>query len=183
MRLPLLYSALAHLVLAGAFRALVWYQEIQILDAPQSRLEFSVTSVETRAATRRRPVPAAEANKTTRPPDESTGAQSSDDQQATEDFIPVGRAGRGPRWISGHITRADYPPSAEAQGLETIVRALVYINRNGTVFRVRILKGHPEFHETVRRKLEAARFSPAIDAESGRPVAVRLILPIEFRLR
>ncbi|MCR9143268.1 MAG: energy transducer TonB [bacterium] len=150
----------------------------------EARLEFTLRSVETRdrtaQATAPRPSPDGVAQKSPQ-----NAAAIPDDSAATEgeEFVPVGRTGRGPRWIAGHITRDDYPAAAEREGLESIVRALVFIRRDGSVHRVRILKGHTAFHATVLRKLKQARFSPALDRESGRPIAVKLILPIEFRLR
>jgi TonB family protein len=176
-------SLLAHALLAASFRAIV-YLQANPLDAHEVRLEFSVAAVRPR---------------TTMPPPPARGSHSDSKQTATDaapespansghsdnddEFLPVRQSGRGPRWIDGHITRADYPTDAAREGLEATVRALVYIRRDGSVYRVRILKGHPAFDATVRRKLAAAVFSPALDRESGRPVAVRMILPIEFRLK
>ncbi len=175
----LLYSILAHVALAGAFRGVVYLRE-NPFDAEEAQLEFTVGLVQNRPAQtkspRRKPNPNAASSS-------AESAAESDSAPSGEEYIPVGRTGRGPRWLSGHITRADYPPEAEREGIETTVRALVYIRKDGTVYRVRILKGHSAFHELVLRKLRAALFSPAIDAKSGRPIAVRLIIPIQFKLR
>lgn len=180
-------SLLAHAVVAAVFRILVFWQE-NPLDAREARLEFSVRAVQTRPASAlRAPSKSHPDSIRTAQNDANPKIDSEQDtlngEPSDQDFIPVGHSGRGPRWISGQITRADYPSIAAREGLEAIVRALVYVRRDGSVYRVKILKGHPAFDETVVRKLKTAVFSPALDRETGRPIAVRLILPIEFRLR
>lgn len=98
------------------------------------------------------------------------------------DFIPAGQAARQPRWVEGLIGDNDYPRVAQKAGQDGRVVLAVYIDTNGRVRDVRLLKGSYEsLNQVALEKLKAARFEPARDA-SGQAIPCKLILPIRFEL-
>lgn len=75
-----------------------------------------------------------------------------------------------------------YPASERNAGKESRVVAEVYINRNGGVDEVKLIKsGGAAFDEAVIRALKASSFEPGY--MDGRQVAVRMQIPYAFRLR
>lgn len=98
------------------------------------------------------------------------------------EWVPAAAASRIPEWIDGMITEEDYPADAKAQGKEGQVVATVFIDDAGKVQEVLILEGStPEFVPLVTHRLKAARFRPALD-QNDRPLAVRMTIPIVFKL-
>jgi TonB family protein len=98
------------------------------------------------------------------------------------DFVPASQAASQPRWIEGQFTGSDYPRVAAIANQDGLVKLSVFIDAEGRVRDVRLLKGSYEaLNEAALRKVRAARFEPARDA-SGRAIPVELILPIRFQL-
>jgi TonB family protein len=99
------------------------------------------------------------------------------------DWIDSGSLSRRPVWAQGMITEDDYPQDVRQQGKEGSVKVEVLIDAQGTVRDVKILQSNDSrFTELVTEKLKKARFEPALD-KTGRPAAVRMVLPIVFELR
>jgi protein TonB len=77
--------------------------------------------------------------------------------------------------------RPEDPPVLREQGIEGHVRALITINRRGTVDSVRILASdNPLFDRVVKRTLATWRFRPAL--VRGVAVRVQALKPIDFTL-
>ncbi len=75
-----------------------------------------------------------------------------------------------------------YPEIAKKAGVEGKVYALAYINENGTVDKVQIIKGiGAGCDEEVIRAVSAAKFTPGM--KEGKPVKVKLSIQIKFKLR
>jgi len=98
-------------------------------------------------------------------------------------FVPAGMASAKPRWISGLISDDDYPKIAQRQGQDGLVTLSVFIDAQGRVRDVRLLKGsYDVLNRVALEKLKLARFEPARDA-TGTPIPVKLVLPIRFELK
>jgi len=75
-----------------------------------------------------------------------------------------------------------YPEIAKKAGVEGKVYALAFINENGTVDQVQIIKGiGAGCDEEVIRAVSAAKFTPGM--KDGKPVKVKLSIQIKFKLR
>ncbi len=75
-----------------------------------------------------------------------------------------------------------YPEIAKKAGVEGKVYALAFINENGTVDKVQIIKGiGAGCDEEVIRAVSAAKFTPGM--KEGKPVKVKLSIQIKFKLR
>ena len=76
-----------------------------------------------------------------------------------------------------------YPPIAREAGTQGIVTVLAYINKKGVVERVEVQKGYPDtgLDEEAMRAIKATAFTPAM--QMGKPVAVKIAIPVNFRLR
>lgn len=99
------------------------------------------------------------------------------------DWAAAGSASRRPVWAQGFITEDDYPKETRAQGVEGVVKVDVFIDAEGKVRDVRVIQSdNPRFTDVVVDKLKKARFEPALDS-TGRPIAVRMAVPIVFELR
>ena len=99
------------------------------------------------------------------------------------DWAVVGSTSRRPVWADGWITESDYPQELRAQGREGTVKVEVLIDAEGYVRGVNVISStDPRFTAVVVEKLKKARFDPALDS-SGRPIAVRMAMPIIFELR
>ncbi|MCE5299984.1 MAG: TonB family protein [Spirochaetia bacterium] len=102
--------------------------------------------------------------------------------QTASDWASTASTSKRPVWVEGLITEDDYPQDARAQGREGRVKVEIYIDAQGTVRDVRVIQSSDErFTAVVREKLAGARFEPALDTQ-GRPVAVRMAVPIVFQL-
>ncbi len=75
-----------------------------------------------------------------------------------------------------------YPEIAKKAGVQGRVYALAYINENGTVDKVQIIKGiGAGCDEEVIRAISEAKFTPGM--KEGKPVKVKLSLQIKFKLK
>jgi protein TonB len=82
----------------------------------------------------------------------------------------------------GIMTRVEpeYPEAAARRFLSGSVRLQLYIEADGRVSRVEILRADPPgyFEESAMRAFGAARFSPGM--KDGRPVAAQMTLEVSF---
>lgn len=188
-------SALAH---AAAFGTLYWSLFVRIPAAREVELDLSqLPRAVTPAPRRAAPRPAAKA--WTAPvaglapaPAGATEAAETEDPLAgcpppcpdrPGDFTPATLAASKPRWVAGFITDDDYPKVARQQGQDGAVMLSVFVDATGAVRDVRLLRGsYDALNKAALEKLKVARFEPARD-ERGRPIPVKLLLPIRFELK
>jgi len=80
------------------------------------------------------------------------------------------------------LSRIEYPPIAARQGIEATVYLELYIDQNGVIRKVVVLKdpGYG-FAEAAVKALEGVVTTPA--RADGKPVAVRFRYPIRFKLK
>ena len=74
----------------------------------------------------------------------------------------------------------EYPASARASGVQATVIARIVVNDDGSVGRVEILRGHPDFNAAVEAALRHWRYRPA--RVDGHPLAVFQVVRVPFRL-
>ena len=74
----------------------------------------------------------------------------------------------------------EYPDEARRSGIQGVVTVRIIVLPSGRVGTVDILRGPEIFHDAVRSAIRSWRFSPA--RLEGRPVAVRRVVRIPFRL-
>ncbi|MBI5516733.1 MAG: TonB family protein [Deltaproteobacteria bacterium] len=80
----------------------------------------------------------------------------------------------------GDNRRPEYPAAASRAGVQAVVIARLVIAEDGSVSRVEILRGHPDFDEVVAAALRSWRYRPA--RSDGRAIAVYQLVRIPFRL-
>ncbi len=98
-------------------------------------------------------------------------------------YIPASQAARKPKWVQNHIREQDYPITAREQGKDGRVVLEILIDANGVVRDARLLEGAYETLNAVALdRVSKAVFTPAQDS-TGRPVACKVILPIQFQLK
>jgi len=102
-----------------------------------------------------------------------------------DDFLPAGRVTTPPIFDERAIA-ADlvFPPLALRSGIEGRVILELFVDRNGMVQHIRILREYPEgrgFGEAAERVFVGRRGIPAV--VDGDPVAARFRYPISFRIR
>jgi len=98
------------------------------------------------------------------------------------DYLPQHKISKIPAIPSDQVlARMIYPPMALRQNLEAVVYVELFIDENGLVRKVSVLKdpGHG-FAEAAVNALEGLRCAPA--EANGVPVAVRYRYPIRFVL-
>ena len=76
-----------------------------------------------------------------------------------------------------------YPESARRQGVEGTVLLKMRITEQGSVEDVQVERsaGHPALDQSAMEAVQRWRFEPA--RRSGEPVAVWVLLPVEFKLQ
>ncbi len=101
-------------------------------------------------------------------------------QQPLPAPVPVYQLTGLPRFI--HQERPNYPPRLRRQGKEATVKLEIYIDADGRVREIRVLKSAGEdFDRAAIAAIRASTFAPGnVD---GKPVPVLMRLPIRFRLR
>ena len=79
-------------------------------------------------------------------------------------------------------THLRYPVEAREQGIEGTVYASFIVDKEGAVSSVKIIRGiSPECDNAVKELVESSpNWKPG--KQSGRPVSVRFVLPIKFRM-
>jgi protein TonB len=86
------------------------------------------------------------------------------------------------RPLGGYQVKPRYPEFARRRGLEGTVLLNVRVTERGRVETVQVERssGHTEFDEAATEAVQRWRFEPA--RRSGEPVAVWVLVPVEFRL-
>ena len=107
------------------------------------------------------------------------------DAPSWDDFLPAHRVTEQPRFNEREI--ADdlvFPPIALRSGIEGRVILELFVDRNGIVQLVRILREDPEgrgFGEAAERAFMGRQGTPAM--ADGMPVSARFRYPVSFRIR
>lgn len=103
----------------------------------------------------------------------------------TEEYLPQNQVSVVPVLSEKEIReRLVYPPIALRSGLEGIVYLELYIDRDGQVRRIKILKENPPgrgFGEAAVRAFEGLSGKPA--QANGEAVAVRYRYPVRFQIK
>jgi len=101
------------------------------------------------------------------------------------DFLPMHLVSQLPRFSEDELRRrVIYPPIAERSGLEGTVYLEIFVDREGVVRSVAILKEDPPdrgFGEAAVKAFQGFRGSPAL--ANGKEVAVRYRYPVRFALK
>lgn len=78
--------------------------------------------------------------------------------------------------------KVHYPESARKDGIQGKVFVEAFINENGNVVGVKILKGiGAGCDESAMRGVLSVRFKPGL--QNGKPVKVRVVVPLVFKLK
>jgi protein TonB len=99
------------------------------------------------------------------------------------DYLPQHQISELPQFPEKEIeSRIIYPPLADKQGIEGLVILEIYIDQNGNVKKVLVLKdpGYG-FGDAAKRAYEGMRCTPA--KANGIPVAVKFRKPVRFTIR
>jgi protein TonB len=106
----------------------------------------------------------------------------------TEDgieYLPMHRVSRPPSFDDRTIrSRLNYPPIALRSNIEGLVYLELFVDRDGTVRRVTILREDPPgrgFGDAARKAFEGLSGVPA--KANGVPVAIRYRYPLRFTIR
>ena len=76
-----------------------------------------------------------------------------------------------------------YPESARRQGVEGTVLLKMRITEQGSVEEVQVERsaGHPDLDQSAMDAVRRWHFEPA--RRSGEPVAVEVLIPVQFKLQ
>jgi protein TonB len=103
----------------------------------------------------------------------------------TEEYLPQNQVSILPRLDEKEIrSKLIYPSIALRSGLEGIVYLELYIDREGQVRRIVVLKENPPgrgFGEAAVKAFEGLRGKPA--EANGKPVAIRYRYPVRFQIK
>lgn len=99
-----------------------------------------------------------------------------------EDYLPIAEVMPEPvEGLAGLMKKISYPSIARSAGIEGRVIAMAYINEEGGVDDVKIIKGiGGGCNEEVERVLKASKFKPG--QKEGKPVKVKLTMSFVFKL-
>jgi protein TonB len=115
---------------------------------------------------------------------EAASAPSSARARYTDEYLPQNMVSVVPNLDEKEIlSRMVYPSIARRAGIEGLVYLELYIDRNGLVQRIRVLKESPPgrgFGEAAVKAFEGLRGDPAM--LNGEAVSVRYRYPVRFRL-
>jgi protein TonB len=75
----------------------------------------------------------------------------------------------------------EYPESARASGVESVVVLKVVIEKNGSVGRIQVMKGEEPFVSAAVTLVKTWKYSPA--TLDGTPIATFKIVKVSYRLR
>lgn len=100
-----------------------------------------------------------------------------------EEYLPIAEVMPEPAdGLAALMKKIQYPNIAKSAGIEGRVIAMAYINENGGVDDVKIIKGiGGGCNEEVERVLRASKFKPG--EKDGKPVKVKLTLSFVFKLK
>lgn len=80
-----------------------------------------------------------------------------------------------------HLQEPVYPRAAQDMGIEGTVILILYVDIDGSVTRAEVLRSdNPLFDDAAVEAGLKCRFTPAESA--GRPIRVKLVFPVNFRL-
>jgi protein TonB len=95
-----------------------------------------------------------------------------------------GRSGNGGavRPLGGYQIKPLYPEFARQRGIEGTVLLKVRVTAQGRVETVQVERsaGHPSLDHSATEAVQRWRFEPA--RQNGVPVAVWVLIPVDFRL-
>jgi len=102
---------------------------------------------------------------------------------AEPEYLPQHKISEIPTIPTGEILgRIEYPPIALRQGIEGVVYLELYIDEEGTIRKVNVLKDPGfGFADAALKALEGVRCEPA--RANGKAVAVRFRYPVRFSLK
>ena len=85
--------------------------------------------------------------------------------------------------MGGYQVKPRYPESARRRGIEGTALLKMRITAQGSVADVQLERsaGHPELDESAMEAVRRWRFNPA--RRDGEPVAVWVLIPVEFKLQ
>lgn len=99
-----------------------------------------------------------------------------------EEYLPIAEVMPEPvDGLANLMKKINYPQIARSAGIEGRVIAMAYINEEGGVDDVKIIKGiGGGCNEEVERVLKSSKFKPG--QKEGKPVKVKLTLSFVFKL-
>jgi len=102
-----------------------------------------------------------------------------------EDYLPIHKVSEPPRFDEREITSAlMYPPIALRSAIEGRVILELFVDRNGIVQRIIILREEPKdrgFGEAAVKAFTGKRCMPAY--ANGEPVSARYRYPVSFKIK
>jgi protein TonB len=114
----------------------------------------------------------------------ATGSLKSNDA-SWDDYLPIHKVSEPPRFNEKDITAALlYPPIALRSAIEGRVILELFVDRNGIVQRITILREEPKdrgFGEAAVKAFTGRRGSPAY--ANGEPVSARYRYPVSFKIK
>jgi len=98
-----------------------------------------------------------------------------------EEYLPMAEVMPEPvEGMAGIMKKMVYPPIAKSAGMEGRVIAMAFINENGGVDDVKIIKGlGGGCNEEVVKVLKTSKFKPGVN--EGKPVKVKLTMSFLFK--
>jgi len=115
----------------------------------------------------------------------AAGSLSSNADTSWESYLPIHKVSEPPRFNERDITAAlMYPPIALRSAIEGKVILELFVDRNGTVQRIIILREEPKdrgFGEAAVKAFTGRRGSPAY--ANGEPVSARYRYPVSFKIK
>ncbi len=119
----------------------------------------------------------------TEQPKQPVAAPANTDQKQQDvltEPVPVYQLTGLPRFI--HKEKPVYPASLRHQGREATVKLEIYIDANGQIRNIKLLKSAgPDFDQAAINAIHASTFAPG--NVNGKPVPVLMRMPIRFKLR
>ncbi len=99
-----------------------------------------------------------------------------------EEYLPIAEVMPEPvEGLANLMKKINYPQIARSAGIEGRVIAMAYINEEGRVDDVKIIKGiGGGCNEEVEKVLKATEFKPG--QKEGKPVKVKLTMSFVFKL-
>lgn len=94
-----------------------------------------------------------------------------------------GGSGLSARPLGGYQVKPRYPESARRRGIEGTVLLKMRITAQGRVEELQVERsaGHPDLDHSAMEAVQRWRFEPA--RRSGEPVAMWVLIPVEFKLQ
>jgi len=113
------------------------------------------------------------------------GSLNSNADTSWDNYLPIHKVSEPPRFDERDITSAlMYPPIALRSAIEGRVILELFVDRNGLVQRITILREEPKdrgFGEAAVKAFTGRRGSPAY--ANGEPVSARYRYPVSFKIK